>query len=252
MKISIITVSYNSASTIDDTIRSVLSQSYGDLEYIVVDGLSTDGTVERVRSYGSRIHTFISEKDGGIYDAMNKGISLATGDAVAFLNSDDFYIHGEVVERVVRRFQTDGTDAVFGDLVMVRQNETDKVVRYYDSGGFRSELFGRGIMPAHPAFFLKRECFEKYGNFDISYRVAADFELLARMISRYGISYSHIPEVLVKMRMGGISTGGIESTLLLNREILRACRQNDIPSSILKVYSKYIKKVFQLIKRPVN
>ena len=249
MKISIITVVWNNATTIKDAIDSVLGQTYDNIEYIVVDGASTDGTVEIVQSYGEKISKFISEKDKGLYDAMNKGIGLATGDVVGILNSDDFYIDEYVLERVVKEFEEKQVDSMFADLVFVKPDNLDKTVRYYDSSHFSPDKFAYGWMPAHPTFFVKREIYEKYGVFKTDYKIAADYELLTRFLGKNKVSYSYIKEPIVKMRIGGASTSGIKSNYILNKEIIRACRENDIYTNWLMVLSKYPKKILGLLKK---
>ena len=249
MKISIITVVWNNAATIKDAIDSVLTQTYENIEYIVVDGASTDGTVEIVQSYGEKISKFISEKDKGLYDAMNKGIGLSTGDIVGILNSDDFYIANDVIEKVVKEFEEKGVDSVYADLVFVKPENLSKTVRYYDSSHFSPDKFAYGWMPAHPTFFVKREIYEKYGVFKTDYKIAADYELLTRFLGKNKVSYSYIKEPIVKMRIGGASTSGIKSNYILNKEIIRACRENDIYTNWLMVLSKYPKKILGLLKK---
>lgn len=249
MKVSIITVARNNAKTIKDTINSVLSQTYTDKEYIVIDGGSTDGTTQIIKSYGKKINKFISEKDEGIYDAMNKGIKLATGDVVGMLNSDDFYLNEYIIERVAREFQTKQVDSVYADLLYVQPSDLSKVVRYYDSSCFAPKNFKYGWMPAHPTFFVKKEIYKKYGLFKKDYKIAADFELLARFLDKNKITYSYINEPIIKMRVGGVSTSGLKSTYLLNKEIIRACKENNIDTNWAKVLSKYPTKILGLFKR---
>ena len=254
MRISIITVVYNSKDTIQDAMDSVLLQEYDDLEYIIVDGASTDGTVEVINEAieinSKRNIKFISEKDSGIYDAMNKGISLATGDIIGMLNSDDFYINHNIISTVVNEFMTNSVDSVFADLLYVRADDSDKIVRYYSSAGFHPKKMAYGWMPAHPTFFVKREIYEQYGLYKCDYQIAADYELIARFLVKNKVSYSYIPKVLVKMRTGGASTRNLKSNWILNKEILRACAENGIKTNIIKVLSKYPTKIFQLIKKP--
>ncbi len=249
MKISIITVVWNNASTIKDAIDSVLSQTYQDIEYIIVDGASTDGTVEIVQSYGNKVSKFISEKDKGLYDAMNKGIALATGDIVGILNSDDFYIDKFVIEKIAKELEEKQVDSVYADLVFVKPENLDKVVRYYDSSYFSTSKFAYGWMPAHPTFFVKRDIYKNYGVFKTDYKIAADYELLTRFLAKNKISYSYIKEPIVKMRIGGASTSGIKSNYILNKEIIRACKENGIYTNLLMVLSKYPKKILGLFKR---
>jgi glycosyltransferase involved in cell wall biosynthesis len=250
MKVSIITATFNSEKTIRDTIESILSQDYPNLEYIIVDGASRDRTIEIVQSYGNKITQFISEPDRGMYDAMNKGIYLATGDIIGILNSDDFYADPGVISNVVHTFIESHSDAIFGDLVYVNANDLTKVTRYYSSSHFHPKLFAYGWMPAHPTFFVKRWAYEQYGVFQTDYQIAADYELLTRFLAKYQLSYSYLPQVMVRMRTGGASTHNLMSNWILNREIIRACAENGIKTNWLKVLSKYFKKVFQLIRRP--
>lgn len=249
MKISIITVVWNNQETIRDAIESVLSQTYKDIEYIIVDGESRDGTVEIVQSYGDKISKFISEPDNGLYDAMNKGISLATGDVVGILNSDDLYIDEFVIEKVIKVFKEHKVDSCFADLVYVHPNNLEKVVRHYDSSAFNPQKFAYGWMPAHPTFFVKREMYEKYGLFKTDYIIAADYELLVRFLYRYRVSYYYLKKVITKMRTGGISTSGVKSNWILNKEIVRACAENGLNTNMLKVLSKYPKKILGLVRK---
>lgn len=249
VKVSIITVVYNNAYTITNAIESVLSQDYSNIEYIVIDGQSTDGTVEKIISYKQYITHFISEPDKGIYDAMNKGLKLATGDIVGILNSDDFYARDTIISEVISEFQKKEVDLVFGDIVYVKPNNLDKITRYYSSANFNPEKFAWGWMPAHPSCFLKREVYEKYGYFKTDYKIAADYEILTRFMAKHKIPYAYIPKVFVKMRTGGVSTANLKSNLILNQEIVRACRENGINTNLYKVFLKYFTKVFQLIKR---
>lgn len=250
MKVSIITVVLNNKEYIKDCIQSVLSQTYNNIEYIVVDGGSTDGTAEIIKQYEDRISRWISEPDKGIYDAMNKGIALATGDIIGILNADDFYVDKDVVGNVVNEFKSDPIDAVFADLVCIDRNNPEKVVRYSKSSNFSPRKFAYGWMPAHPTVFVKRDCYKHYGLFKTDYLIAADYELLARFIGKYKITYKYIPKVIVKMRTGGRSTKNFKSNWILNREIIRACAENGIKTDYLKVYSKYFIKVFELWERP--
>ncbi len=249
IKISIITVVWNNKETIKDAIDSVLSQTYKNIEYIVVDGASSDGTVEIVKSYGDKITKFLSEPDSGLYDAMNKGLKLASGDIVGILNSDDFYIDENVVQKVVDEFEIKKVDSVFADLVFVKPDNLDKVVRYYDSSKFKPSKFVYGWMPAHPTFFVRRSIYEKYGLFKTDYKIAADYEILVRFLAKYKVSYSYLNEVIIKMRMGGVSTSGLKSNYILNKEIIRACNENGLPTNWFKVLSKYPAKIMGLFKK---
>jgi glycosyltransferase involved in cell wall biosynthesis len=250
LKVSIITVVRNNQSYIEGCIKSVIEQKYQNYEYIIIDGGSTDGTLDIIKKYRDHISILISEPDCGIYDAMNKGIKLATGDIVGILNSDDFYNSNDVLTEVVREFSQKEVDSVFADLVYVDRKKTNKIVRYYKSANFKPNKFAYGWMPAHPTFFLRRIFYEKYGLFNTDYKIASDYELLVRLLGKHKLSYSYLQKVIIKMRNGGISTSSLKSNWILNMEILRACRENGIQTNIFKVFSKYFVKFFQLIERP--
>ncbi len=249
IKISIITVVFNNGKTIEDTIRSIESQTYRDVEHIVIDGGSTDETLDVIRRHQDKIAKFISEPDRGIYDAMNKGLGLATGEVIGFLNADDVYADHGVLERVSAIMAKEGLDALFGDAEFVSSARPNHPLRRYRSDRFCPERIAWGWMPAHPALFLKRSVFERFGQFRTDYRIAGDFELVARIFHGGTLSYRHMPEVLVRMRTGGISTGGWRNTILLNREVLRACRENGIPTSLPKILSKYPAKLLEFLHR---
>jgi len=249
-KISVITVVFNGEKTISDTIESVSSQDYSNIEHIIVDGASTDGTTALIEKQKENISAFVSERDNGIYDAMNKGVKLATGDLVGFLNADDIYAHSTVLSRVADTFCKCNVDACYGDLVYVR-DDLSTIVRYYRSNIFSPEMLAYGWMPAHPTLFIKRELFYKYGGFKTDYEIAADYEMVARLFWKHRIRYKYIPDVLVKMRMGGVSTSGVRSNYILSKEIVRACKENDIRTSLPKVLLKYPLKIMELFTRPV-
>lgn len=245
--ITIITAVYNGASTIGDCLKSINSQTVA-VEHIIIDGVSTDNTLDIVREISPHA-SILSEPDKGIYDAMNKGINLATGDIVGILNADDFYINNQVLEKVAKVFADKAVDAVFADLVFVNPSNLDKVVRYYRADNFKPSKFAYGWMPPHPTFFVRRKIYELFGTFKLDYRIAADFELLTRFLVNERVSYSYLPEVIVKMRTGGVSTRNLKSNWILNKEIVRACTENGIKTNLLKVYSKYLTKIFQLVER---
>jgi glycosyltransferase involved in cell wall biosynthesis len=249
VKVSIITVSLNNGEYIDSCIQSVISQDYKNIEYIIIDGGSTDQTIDIIKKYEDKINVWISEPDAGMYDAINKGIRLSTGDIIGILHSDDLYIDRHVITNVVQHFEKN-TDSVYADLVYVERNNPSKIVRYYDSSIFGVSKFAYGWMPAHPTCFIKKAVYEKYGLYKTNYIIAADYELLVRFYAKHGITIRYLPKVLVKMRRGGLSTRNFRSNLILNREIIRACRENGIETNIVKVYSKYFVKFFQLLKRP--
>jgi len=246
MKVSLLTVSYNSSATIKDTINSVLMQDYRDVEYIIVDGNSGDNTVEIIKSFGNEISKWISEPDKGIYDAMNKAIKMATGEVVGILNSDDFYSSTDIVSQVAAAFNDPTIDAVFGDLVFVDPNNLKKVVRKYSSAKWHPEKFAKGFMPAHPTFFVRRKYYEEIGLFKTDYKIAADYELLIRFLYVHKLKYKYLSINMVTMRKGGVSSNGIMSNIILNDEIIRGCRENGIQTNVFKVYPKYFTKFFEL------
>lgn len=246
MKITIITVCFNSASHIEDAINSVHNQDYKRIEHIVIDGNSTDGTQEILRKHEKKLAFWMSEPDNGIYDAMNKGLSRATGDIVGILNSDDFYFDNQVISKIADAFSTDGIDAVFGDLIFVDPNDLNRTVRTYSSKNWHPDRFAKGYMPAHPTFFVKRNFYEKHGLFETDYKIAADYEMLIRLLYVHKLKYLYLPIKMVKMRKGGVSSNGIASNITLNSEIIRACRKHGIKTSAAKIYPKYFKKIFEL------
>lgn len=250
MKISVITVCRNAAATISDTLRSVASQTYGEVEHIVVDGASTDGTVAILEKQLIGRGRWLSEPDQGIYDAMNKGVGLASGEAIGFLNADDLFAAPDTLERVAACLADPGVEACFGDLVIVDPRNLERIVRYFRGNDFTPERLAAGCMPPHPTLYVKRRVFDQHGLFQTDYRIAADFEFVARLFGKAKVPYRYIPRVLVRMRLGGVSTSGLRSTLILNREILRACRENGISTNLVRIYMKYGTKVLQLFRRP--
>lgn len=251
MKVSIITVVRNNKDTIKDAINSVINQTYKDIEYIIIDGASTDGTVEIVKSYGNKISKFVSEPDKGLYDAMNKGIKLATGDVVGILNSDDFYVDEFVIEKVVKIFEEKEVDSLFADIVFVQSDNLNKVIRYYDSSVFTPLTFAYGLAPAHPSFFVKREVYAQYGLFRTDLKIAADFDLMVRFLYKHKISYYYMQEAIIKMRMGGVSTS-FSSMWLNTIENMRVCRDYGIKTNIFKMLYRYFHKVSGLFKKEVR
>ncbi len=249
MKISVITVCYNAASTIQDTIDSVASQDYPDIEYIIYDGASTDGTVEVIRKNEHHISKWFSEPDKGIYDAMNKAIKHATGEVVGIINADDFYASPHSLSRIMEIFQREQVDSVFGDLFIVDPSDTGRIVRRYSSANFYRKRFAWGFMPAHPSFFVRREAYDRYGVFKTDYEIAADYELLIRFLYVNKLSYYYYGEPVVKMRRGGVSSASWKSNIILNQEIKRGCDENGLPTNYFMIYSKYFKKVWELIKK---
>lgn len=253
MKISIVTTSYNSAHTLRDTMDSVLRQGYTDYEYIVVDGASKDGTVDLIREYEPRFEgrmRWVSEPDGGIYDAMNKGVAMATGDVVGLLNSDDFYASDDILSTIAEEFSCpDVPEAIYGDVHYVDEFDITKVVRYYSSRRFTRERMLAGYIPAHPSFYVRRECYEKYGAFDTSYRVAADFENLLRLIYVNKISIRYVAKDFVAMRMGGASSSGLSSYRRIISDHFRAYHKNNITPRYILYFWRYVDKLFEFSRR---
>lgn len=245
MKISIITVSYNSSHTISRTIESVLSQKNIDLEYIIVDGASKDGTVDIIRQYAEKnpCIKWVSEKDKGIYDAMNKGIGLATGEVIGILNSDDYYAGDTVLEEIVKTFCDDNTlESCYGNLVYVKNN---KPYRCWKSGNPRS--FINGWMPPHPAFFVQKKVYEKYGVFRLDCGTAADYELMLRFLEKYKISTVWVNKVITHMTAGGVSNSGFTSRVNAHKNDEMAWNVNGLKKNILTLYLKKIKKLPQFV-----
>jgi glycosyltransferase len=247
MRISVIVSVFNNKDTIFDAINSIVSQSYGNIECIVVDAASTDGTLEIIKGFGDRINTFISEPDKGIYDGLNKGVLLATGDVIAFLHSDDVYANETVISDVVDIFDND-TQGVYGDLVYTDKKDINKVFRCWKSGVFSISLLNKGWMPPHPTLFLRREVYQKYGAFDTSFKIAGDYDFMLRIL-KDNITVKYLPQVLYRMRVGGESNRSIKNILDKSKEDLRAMRKNEINKPFLALFYKNISKVMQLIKR---
>lgn len=250
MKVSIVTVCYNSAATIAEAMHSVLDQTWPDIEYWVIDGGSSDGTQEIIRSFeepfGGRLH-WISEPDKGIYDAMNKGIRLSTGDVVGILNSDDLMTSPDVISRMVEAF-ADDVDAVYGDVKYVQHEQPERCVRFYSSRWFRPSLLSYGFMPHHASFYARRGFFDEYGYYDPTYRISGDFELIARFIGVYGIRTRYLHQTFVTMRIGGVSTRGWSSIKIGTEEDLRALHDLHIPTNVLKVWiGKYLIKTLSML-----
>jgi len=249
MKISVITVCRNSEETIEHTICSVLAQQGVDIEFILVDGGSTDNTLQIIQKYKDRISHFISEKDDGMYDALNKGIALAGGEVIALLHSDDFYTSSGVLLAVEKAFLSPGTDAVYGDLQYVGRLDPDKVFRNWIAGPYREGLFLQGWMPPHPAFFVRRRCYQQYGVFNTTFRTSADYELMLRFIHKHKIGLKYIPQVLVKMRVGGKSNVSFANRLRANREDRRAWKINGLRPDFFTLSRKPLSKFKQFFSR---
>ena len=244
MKITIITAVLNRELTIGQAIYSVLDQSYTDIELIVMDGGSTDGTMDIVRAINDERVIISSQRDRGIYDALNKGISRATGNVIGLVHSDDFLAHEHVIADVANAFEDAKLDAVYGDLDYVSSTDPRKIVRSWRSGQFEPSMLARGWMPPHPSLFIKREIFERLGTYDISYRIAADYDAILRYFSSRPFHAVHIPYVLVKMRLGGVSNRSVRHMVLKSQEDLRALRKNRV-GGYFALSMKNISKVGQ-------
>ncbi|MFA0542207.1 glycosyltransferase family 2 protein [Vibrio sp. 10N.222.52.B7] len=248
MKVSIITVCYNSAETIEDTINSIKAQTYENIEYIVVDGGSKDHTNQIVNKYSEVVDIHISEKDEGLYDAMNKGIKMATGDVIGILNSDDFFCSENSVAELMAGFTSEKIDGVYSDLVYVKEHDTSKVTRLYSSKVYKQSLIKFGLMLPHPTFYVRQSVYNTCGLYKTNYRVAADFELIARCVSK-GIILNRVPKITVKMREGGVSSSGLMWRVHQNSEIVRACRENGIYTNLAMIALKLPYKVLTLLTR---
>jgi len=249
MKISIITVCLNSDETIEDAIKSILAQSYDDIEYIIVDGGSSDETLSIIKKYENEITRYISEPDKGVYDALNKGLKLATGEVVGFLHADDFYATTETIKNVAKAFEHNNVDCLWGDLVYVGKENTEKIIRYWKSGKYKKNLFKRGWMPAHPTFFVKRRVYEKHGYFNTDFRIAADYEIMLRFLHKFNISSYYIPEVLVKMRVGGLSNRSLKNVVRKSIEDYNAWKINKLSGGIHTIIMKNISKIPQFFTK---
>lgn len=248
MKVSVITVCFNGVDTVEETLTSALSQDYDDLEYIVVDGGSTDGTLDILDRYRGRIAKCISERDDGIYHAMNKGVELAEGDIVGFLNADDVYTSPTVISDVVEAMRADSSDGVYGDLVYVRRRDASRVVRYWQAGEYRPRAFYSGWVPPHPTFFCRTALYREFGAFDPDYQIAGDFELMLRFIEKYRINVRYVPRPFVRMRTGG-RANTLNGIIQGNREIVHAFRSNGLKFSLRFFCTKPFLKAHQFVKR---
>ncbi|MDH6312729.1 glycosyltransferase involved in cell wall biosynthesis [Parabacteroides sp. PFB2-10] len=249
MKVSIITCTYNSQFTIVDTMLSVNRQTYPHIEHIIVDGLSADKTLDIIGQYASDRQTVVSEKDKGLYDALNKGIRLATGDIIGILNSDDFFTDERIVEHIVDAFAAHPVDAVYGDIHFVKPTDLSKSVRKYSSKIFKRPLMRLGFMPAHPSFYMKRGCYEQYGLYKTDYKICADFELLLRYLYIHQIKTAYLPMNFVTMRTGGLSTNGFSSHKQIMKEHLRAFRENGVSTNRFLLSLRYLYKITEYFRR---
>lgn len=245
MKISVITVCYNASRTIGATLDSIKNQDYSEVEHIVIDGHSTDGTVEILKKKSDQISILVSEKDTGIYDAMNKGLRLATGDVVGFLNADDIYADHCVLSDLASAFELQKTDSVYGDLQYVSADQSEKILRNWKAGSYKRERFKNGWMPPHPTFYARKELFENFGGFNTEFKISADYELMLRFLFKNKASSYHIPKVLVKMKVGGTSNQSFQNRLLANREDRMAWKVNGLKSLPHTTFMKPLRKISQ-------
>ena len=246
--ISIITATFNSAKTLKDTIQSVLRQTNKDFEYLIIDGGSTDETIDIVKSYESEFSgrlKWVSEKDQGIYDAMNKGIKMASGDVVGILNSDDYFTSDDILQTVDNAFKSHEIDAIYGDIHFIRDGNPQKCIRYYSSRMFTPFWLRFGFMPAHPSFYCKREVFERAGLYSLDYKIGADYEMMVRLFKKYKIVSRYINKDFVTMRTGGASNNNVRSRITLINEDVKACKENGVYTNCLFVMIKYLYKVFE-------
>jgi glycosyltransferase len=249
MKLTLITATYNSARTLEGAMQSVLQQGYPDLEYILVDGGSGDGTVALVERYAAQYPCirWVSEPDHGIYDALNKGVAMATGEAVGFVHSDDFLARPGILVAVADAFRERETDGVYGDLHYIDAQNEDHIVRNWKSRAFHASLLRKGWMPAHPTFFLKKSVYEKHGGFDLSFRIAADYDFMLRVLGDESLSFSYLPEVITKMRVGGMSNRSLKNILQKSREDYRAIKKNGLPFPAKVLLAKNLSKIPQFL-----
>jgi glycosyltransferase involved in cell wall biosynthesis len=247
MKISIITVCYNSAATLEKTILSVAAQTYADIEYIIVDGNSKDGTVDLIKKHGDKISKWISEPDKGLYDAMNKGIAMASGDLVGIVNSDDTFNSDTVIAQIAAFHEANAIDVSVGNIVQHKEN--GKIIRLYSSKNWTPQKLTIGFMPPHPSLFIKRELFEKYGNYTLGFKIGSDYELIVRFFLKYRVRWKYSGITTTSMLVGGLSSSGYSSYKLISKEIGKALSMNNIPYSKFKIQSRVVWKVVGFLRK---
>ncbi len=246
MRISIITVVYNNKATIANAIESVLSQNYKDIEYIIIDGKSTDGTLDVINYYSSRISKILSENDKGIYDAMNKGLRLATGDVIGILNSDDFYDNNSILSEVMSQFNKDhDLDILYGDLVYVKPDDVNKLVRKWKSKPYNSNFFENGDVPPHPSLFVSSKVYKEAGYFNLKYRLASDYEFMLRIFKNFNFKIKYLPIVFVNMRLGGATNKNLKNIIKGNAEILSSWKDNGYSIPLLLIPKRIFKRLIQ-------
>lgn len=248
MKISIITVVYNNKPNLQDAIDSVYNQTYKNIEHIIIDGNSNDGTIDLIKKNESKISNWISGKDNGIYDALNKGLDLATGDIIGFLHSDDIYASNEIIQKVIEEFKYTDCDSIYGDLQYVSKNNTNNIIRFWKSRPFHSNLLKKGWMPPHPTFFVKRHIYSQYGGFDTDFKIAADYDLMLRFLGQKKISTHYLPQIIIKMRLGGLSNKSIPNIIQKSYEDYLALKKNSI-GGVGTLILKNTSKLSQFIKK---
>lgn len=249
IKVTIITAVFNEIELIEQCINSVLDQSYGDIEYIIVDGGSTDDTVEVIRKYDQRISKWISAPDKGLYYALNKGLQMSSGEIVGFLHSDDIYANSEIIKTVISQMTEYNVDGCYGDLQYVDRHDIEKIVRYWKSCPYNDGLFKKGWMPPHPTLFLKRDIYNRYGFFNTDFRIAADYELMLRFFKKHNISSRYVSEVFIKMRVGGVSNRSLKNLLKKSSEDYRAWKVNNLCGGGYTILRKNISKIPQFFVR---
>ncbi len=248
MKFSIITATYNSQNTIADAINSVASQTYDNIEHIIIDGASTDNTLLIINETKGRISKIISEPDNGIYDALNKGINSASGDVIVFLHADDIFAENTIIEKAAKLFDDKQTDSIYGDLQYVAKEDTGKIIRFWKSGEYSFSKLKKGWMPPHPTFFVKKDIYDKFGIFDTNFKIAADYDIILRFLGKHKISTAYLPEVMIKMRIGGESNKSIKNIILKMKEDIKALKKNNI-GGLRTLILKNITKIPQLFRK---
>ena len=247
MKITLVTATYNSAAVIEDCLNSVMQQDYHDVEHLIIDGNSSDATlsiIQRYQSHNSNIR-FVSEPDAGIYDALNKGIGLAQGEVIGFVHSDDLLSHSTVLSKIVKCFEKGHIDGVYGDLIYVDKQNSSKAIRTWKSCDFKPKLLSKGWMPAHPTLFLKKEVYLKHGHFNLNYQIASDYDFMLRILKDKSLCFKYLPEVITKMRVGGVSNRSLKNVFLKSREDFRILKRNDIPNPVITLFRKNFSKIGQ-------
>ena len=253
MKISIVTITYNSAATIEDTIKSVVAQDYSDMEYLLIDGKSKDNTLQIVEKYKDKITKIVSEKDGGLYYGLNKGLKMASGDVIGAIHSDDLYAHAQVISNVMKLFNADPElEGVYADLIFVNREDTNKVMRVWKAGECKPDSFEKGWMPPHPTFFVRKSVYEKYGYINTDLKLSADYELMLRLIHKHKIKIAYLPETIVKMRMGGVSNVSFFVKLKANIEDKLAWKMNILKPGFFTTLRKPLRKISQYFKKAYN